>query len=104
MRRLRVGVIGCGLIAQVMHLPHLREMQDRFEIAALCDLSPGTLKAVGDFYGVPSRHVRWQDLMAEDLDAVMVFTAGSHAAPAIAAARAGRHVLVEKPMCFSVQE
>ena len=37
--RLRVGVIGCGLIAQVMHLHYLRELADRFEIAALCDLS-----------------------------------------------------------------
>jgi len=104
MRRLRVGVIGCGLIAQVMHLPHLREMQDRFEIAALCDLSPGTLAAVGSFYGVSSLYTRWQDLVAEDLDVVMVFTAGSHAPPAIAAAQAGRHIFVEKPMCYSLQE
>jgi predicted dehydrogenase len=104
MRRLRAGVIGCGLIAQVMHLPHLREMHDRFEIAALCDLSPGTLAAIGDRYGVSRRHTRWQDLVAEDLDAVMVFSSGSHAAPAIAAARAGRHVLVEKPMCYTLRE
>src|SRR5438874_2020110 len=33
---IRVGVIGCGLVAQVMHLPHLRELQDRFEVAAVC--------------------------------------------------------------------
>jgi predicted dehydrogenase len=104
MRRLRVGVIGCGLIAQVMHLPHLREMNDRFEIAALCDLSPGTLDAMGDAYGVSTRHTRWQDLLTEDLDAVLVLTAGSHAPPAIAAAHAGRHVFVEKPMCFTLPE
>lgn len=105
MPRLRVGVVGCGLIAQVMHLPHLRELDDRFEISALCDLSPITLQAVGDYYGVARRHTRWQDLVAEDLDAVMVFTAGSHhAPPAIAAAQAGRHVFVEKPMCYTLRE
>jgi predicted dehydrogenase len=104
LNRLRVGVIGCGLIAQVMHLPHLREMDDRFEIAALCDLSPGTLATIGDHYGVSRRHTRWQDLVAADLDAVLILTSGSHAAPAIAAARAGRHVLVEKPMCFTLRE
>lgn len=105
MRRLRVGIVGCGLIAQVMHLPHLREMNDRFEIAALCDLSPGTLDAVGDDYGVARRHTRWQDLVAESLDAVMIFTLGSHhAPPAIAAAQAGRHVFVEKPMCYTLRE
>lgn len=38
MKKLKVGLIGCGSIAQVMHLPYLRELNDRFEIAALCDL------------------------------------------------------------------
>ena len=104
MRRLRVGVIGCGLIAQVMHLPYLREMEDRFQIAALCDLSPGTVAILGDVYHVPLRHTRWEELLAEDLDAVLICTSGSHAQPAIAAARAGRHVFVEKPMCFSPRE
>ena len=104
MRRLRVGVIGCGLIAQVMHLPYLREMRDRFEIAALCDISAGTLAAVSDVYGVARRSTEWPDLLAEDLDAVLVTTAGSHAPPAIAAARMGRHVFVEKPMCFTLGE
>ncbi len=105
MRRLRVGVVGCGLIAQVMHLPYLRELDDRFEIAALCDISPATLRAVGGDYGVTRRHTRWQDLVAEDLDAVLVLTTGSnHSSPAIAAAQAGRHVFVEKPMCFTLRE
>ena len=53
--RVRVGVIGCGLIAQVMHLPHLRELSEEFEIAALCDLSRGTLDQVADAYGVRRR-------------------------------------------------
>ncbi len=38
MEKLRVGVVGCGLIAQVMHLNYLRELSDRYEIVALCDL------------------------------------------------------------------
>ena len=46
----------------------------------------------------------WRDLIACDLDAVLVLTSGSHAPIAIAAAEAGRHLLIEKPMCFSVQE
>ncbi|HVC83401.1 MAG TPA: Gfo/Idh/MocA family oxidoreductase [Chloroflexota bacterium] len=105
MRRLRVGVVGCGLIAQVMHLPHLQELDDRFEITALCDISPATLTAVADKYGVTHRFTRWQDLVADDLDAVLVLTTGSnHALPTIAAAKAGRHVFVEKPMCFTLRE
>jgi len=103
-KRLRVGVIGCGLIAQVMHLHYLRELSDRFEIAAVCDLSADVRDACAREYGVPAQFEKWQDLVAHDLDAVFVLTSGSHAPAAIAAAKAGRHVLVEKPMCFSVAE
>lgn len=40
MERLRIGVIGCGLVARVINLPHLRDLQEHFSSAALCDLSP----------------------------------------------------------------
>lgn len=104
MDRVRVGVIGCGAVAQMMHLPYLRELDNRFEIAALCDLSPGILRAAGSHYGVAARYTDFRDLVTHDLDAVLVLTPGSHAPAAIAAARAGRHVLVEKPMCFTLRE
>ena len=102
--RLRVGVIGCGLIAQVMHLHYLRELADRFEIAALCDVSDELARACAGDYGVPRTFTRWQDLLAAPLDAVLILTSGSHAPIAIAAAEAGKHMLIEKPMCFSVAE
>src|SRR5438094_896439 len=41
---LRIGVVGCGLVAQVMHLHYLAELRDRFEVAALCDLAPDALQ------------------------------------------------------------
>jgi predicted dehydrogenase len=102
--RLRVGVVGCGLVAQVMHLNYLRELADRFEIAAVCDLSEDVRTACAREYGVPQQFATWPELLATPLDAVMVLTSGSHAPIAIAAAKAGIHVLVEKPMCFSVAE
>jgi predicted dehydrogenase len=101
--RIRVGVIGCGLVAQVMHLPHLRELDDRFEVAALCDLAAGPLEWAGAMFPHATRHSAWPDLL-DEVDAVLVLTAGSHAPVAIAAAQAGVHVFVEKPMCFSVNE
>jgi predicted dehydrogenase len=102
--RLRVGVIGCGLIAQVMHLHYLRELADRFEIAAICDLSPLVLNRLGDVYAVSRRFTDWTALLEEPLDAVMVLTSGSHAPAAIAAAQAGLHVFVEKPIALSADE
>lgn len=105
MDRVRIGVIGCGLIAQVMHLPHLRELDDRFEIVALCDLSRQVLDALGAYYGVARRYTDWREVVAQpDLDAVLICTPGSHAPMASAAAGAGKHVLVEKPMCFTLRE
>jgi predicted dehydrogenase len=104
--RLRVGVVGCGAIAQIQHLPHLRELTDEFEIAGLCDLSPRLLATLGAEYGVPPerRFLDYRDLIRSDLDAVIVCPTGSHAEPSVAAARAGKHVLVEKPMCTTVAE
>src|SRR3954466_13270986 len=101
--RTRVGGIGCGLVAQVMHLPNLRELGDRFAVAAVCDLASGPLEFAGAMFPDARRHTAWEDVLA-DVDAVLVLTAGSHAPVAIAAAEAGLHVFVEKPMCFSVEE
>jgi predicted dehydrogenase len=103
-RRLRVGVIGCGMIAQIMHLHHLAELDEKFEIAALCDLDRRLAEGCAQRYRVPKVFTEWPDLVAEGLDAVMVLTSGSHAPAAIAACRAGSHVFVEKPMCLSVAE
>ena len=104
--RLKVGMIGCGAIAQIQHLPHMRELSDEFEVAALCDLSPSLLASVGEEYRVPPerRFLDYHDLVSSDVDGVIVCPSGSHAAPSIAAAQAGKHVLVEKPMCTTVAE
>ena len=99
-----MGVVGCGLIAQLMHLHHLRLMRDRFEVVALCDVAPRLLAEIGREHGVARLHSRYETLLEEDLDAVLVLTSGSHAPPVIAAARAGRHVFVEKPLCLTPAE
>ena len=104
MTRLRVGVIGCGTVAQIMWLPNLRELDDHFEVTAICDLSPALTESVGDYFGVAHRYQDYHDLVTSDLDLVIVLTPGSHAPAAIAAMEAGKHVIVEKPMCFTLRE
>ena len=103
-RRLRLGVVGTGLIAQVMHLHYLAELAGSYEVAAVCDAVPDSARACADRYRIGAVFTDWRELVAEPLDAVLVLTSGSHAPIAVAAAEAGRHVLVEKPMCFSVTE
>ena len=102
--RIRVGVVGCGLVAQVMHLPYLRELSDRFEIAGVCDLSQVRVDAVGDAYGVARRTTDWHELITWPLDAVLILISGSHAPIASAAIAAGLHVFSEKPLALSVAE
>jgi predicted dehydrogenase len=102
--KVRVGLVGSGVIAQVMHLHYLAELADRFEVAAVCDLDREAARACAERYGIPAVFTDWRELVAHRIDAVMVLTSGSHAPIAEAAARAGRHVFVEKPMCFSAAE
>ncbi len=102
--RIRVGVVGAGVIAQVMHLHYLRELADLYDVRAICDIAPGNASACAERYGIPAACSDWRELLAADLDAMLVLTSGSHAPIAIAAAEAGLHVLVEKPMCFSAAE
>lgn len=102
--RVRIGLIGCGVIAQVMHLHYLAELSDQFEIAAVCDISLDLARACARRYQVPVATADWRDLLDQPLDAVMVLTPGSHAPIAVAAAEAGKHVFIEKPLAFSVAE
>jgi predicted dehydrogenase len=97
-------VVGCGLVAQVMHLPHLRELDDRFDVRALCDLSPAALAHAARTFPDAKLVQDWHELVAEELDAVLVLTHGTHEPIAVAAAEAGLHVFVEKPMALSVDE
>ena len=106
MNRLKIGVIGCGAIAQIQHLPHLRELDDQFEIGGICDISGYLLEKVGDDFHVPAvrRFTDYHELLASDIDGLIVCSSGNHAAPTLAAIAAGKHVLVEKPACTTVDE
>ena len=103
-QKLKIGVVGCGLVAQVMHLPYLRELSELFELYAICDISARVRTDCAEKYGVGRTFSDWRMLLAEPIDAVFVLASGSHAPIAVAAAEAGLHVFVEKPMCFSVAE
>lgn len=99
--RVRIGVVGCGLIAQVMHLHYLNELSDRFELTAVCDMAPGLAAGCAGRFGAHRAYSDWEALLEDRLDAVMILTSGDHAPIALAAARAGLHVFVEKPMALS---
>jgi myo-inositol 2-dehydrogenase / D-chiro-inositol 1-dehydrogenase len=105
--RLRIGVAGLGAVAQAVHLPLLARLADTFEIAALCDLSPALLAALGDRYRVPAaaRFGSVEDLLGgASIDGLLVLTSGSHGAVALAALERGLPVLCEKPLAYTRAE
>ncbi|SHE91299.1 Predicted dehydrogenase [Kaistia soli DSM 19436] len=98
-----VGVIGCGEIAQLMHLPFIHELPS-FRIAALCDISVGVIEKLGAQYGVEALYSDYTALIADPaVDAVVVCTY-DHGDIVAAALAAGKHVFVEKPLAFTPEE
>lgn len=106
MKRLRVGVAGCGEIAQIVHLPLLQSLPERYDIAALAEPSDTVLAALGDRYRVGARYADAARMVAEcDLDVLLILTPNEyHADLAIAGIRRGMDVFVEKPMAVSLRE
>ncbi len=101
--RISVGIIGCGGIAQMMYLPYLANMPERFEIKAVADLSDRLVREICERYSIPSGYRSPEDLLSEELDAVFVLTP-YHARQVLSALEAGLHVMVEKPLCFTLND
>jgi predicted dehydrogenase len=105
--RLRVGIIGCGGLAQGAHIPSLTKMKDsdHVEIAAVCDVYQKRLEQAAATTGArPFKDYRAL-LEQKDIDYVVVVTPEHwHARMTLDAADAGKHVYCEKPMTWSIEE
>lgn len=103
---LRVGIVGCGGIANGKHLPAMKR-NGNFKFEAFCDLIEERAIKAKEEYGTPESRVYtdYKELIKEDLDAVYVLTPNNaHAPVAIAAMKAGKHVMCEKPMAKTYAE
>lgn len=105
-RILRVGVVGCGEVAQIIHLPALRDLPELFAVTALCDVSQTVLDGVGALWPSATRFNRYEDLISSsDVDVVLIANPHVyHCEVALAAMERGKHIMVEKPMCINLHQ
>jgi predicted dehydrogenase len=101
---IRFAVVGCGTATGHIHLPGLRAAGA--EVTVFASRSRASAEAARDQWGGGTVVERWEDAVTrDDVDAVVVATPnGLHRDVAVAAATAGKHVLVEKPMACTVAE
>ena len=103
---MKVAVIGVGSISDC-HLDSYVKNPET-ELYAICDINEKTLKAQGDRYNIPEerRFLDYKELLKlEEIEAVSVCTWNSEHAPVtIAALKAGKHVMCEKPMAINAEE
>ncbi len=107
MEKIKIGVIGCGGIANGKHMP-AEKRNPASELVAFCDIiEERALKAKADFGTSESGvYTDYKKMLKEaELDAVLVLTPNcSHCEITVAALEAGKHVLCEKPMAMNYEE
>src|SRR5689334_293481 len=103
--RLRVALVGAGLVGQAEHAYHLWEERSRFELAAIVDASQAVRQAVAERYDVAEQGATLGDVDAARLDAVVVALPDAlHRDAVVDALQRGLHVLCEKPLALSAAE
>lgn len=107
MRKVKVGIIGVGGIANGKHMPNLARLEN-VELIAFCDIIRERAEEGARKYGAPNAKVftDYKDLLSmNEVEVVHVLTPNSsHAEISIAAMNAGKHVMCEKPMAKTAAE
>jgi 1,5-anhydro-D-fructose reductase (1,5-anhydro-D-mannitol-forming) len=103
---LRIAAIGCGDIAQRRHFPEIEALRGTAELVAIAGRHAGRLKDCAERFKVPRWYTDPAAMLREaPIDAVLVLTPpDSHADYAEMAVRAGKHVMVEKPLVTTIDE
>jgi predicted dehydrogenase/threonine dehydrogenase-like Zn-dependent dehydrogenase len=104
--RIRLAVIGSGSFAKGVHLPNLRALSQFYQLHAIAGRSGPNAKAVARQFSASYATTDYQEVLRDpDVDAVLISTRHNlHACMALEALRAGKHVLVEKPLALTWDE
>lgn len=106
MKKIRFGLIGCGKIVQVSHVPSLNELGSKAEISALFDINPAAAGKIQTDYAPDAKIcTSIPALLKTEIDAVIISTPNStHYRLCRQALNAGKHVLIEKPMAVNLRQ
>ncbi len=102
----KVGIIGCGGIANGKHMPSLKKVEG-CEMVAFCDIIRERAEKAAKEFGTPDARVYtdYKELLKEELDAVHVCTPNrAHSFITVDALESGKHVMCEKPMAINSAE
>jgi predicted dehydrogenase/threonine dehydrogenase-like Zn-dependent dehydrogenase len=101
--RIRIAIAGAGGFAKGMHLPNLRQLEQRYEIGAVVSRTGHNATATARQYGAAYASTDFLEVLADkDITAVLIATRHDlHAQMAIKALEAGKHVLLEKPLALN---
>ena len=110
MAKIRVGIVGCGGIANQKHLPSFKANSDKAELVAFCDIIPERAGKAAKEYGAEDAKVftDYREMFADKslgLDLVHVLTPNvAHCPITVAAFESGYHVMCEKPMAATTED
>jgi len=104
-RKLKVGILGCGPIAQFAHLQACRKAKNA-TLHSVCDTAADLAHQMGAYYQAQKVFTDYEEMLGDpELDAVIIATSDAFHIPAsVSAVKAGKHVLVEKPIGTSLEE
>jgi predicted dehydrogenase len=104
-KRLRVGVLGAGQIAQAAHFESCTKAKNA-DLYAICDVADDLRERMAITHGAEKQFNDYDKMLADpDVDAVIIATSDAFHVPAsIRALEAGKHVLCEKPLGLTVEE
>ncbi len=108
MSKIKLGIIGCGGIANNKHMPALKTQSDKVELVAFCDIVEERAIKASKEYGTSDAKVYtdYHELLKDpSIDVVHVLTPNvSHGPITVASFEAGKHVLCEKPMAHNTKD
>jgi predicted dehydrogenase/threonine dehydrogenase-like Zn-dependent dehydrogenase len=104
--KIRIAVLGAGGFARSAHLPNLQSLSDQYQIEAVVTRSGHSAMAIAKQFGASYASTDYDAVLADpNIDAVIIATRHDlHAKMTLAALKAGKHVLVEKPLALSTDE